>query len=280
MEQFAEVPRRFRFLLCSDVDGPSSSRIAEHFVPNEPEFDAILLIGPFNHNEIESKEEMAVTQGDISSIIAQFENIVCRVMYLPTSFDPPDILMDQLNLTPNSVSIHGRQLDLTKDLFLMGFSEKGGKISYGKLVPPVEDRDRSAESDDEMENVGVASAESVSIIEEMLTNCRPVADHQKDPSVSKGVPSGIFALNYRFSHTLNHVLFHMGERLDSAGVNICILSSVDCPETDRLPAKFANFHLVAPKSLRVGGYYTTLDVSFNETTKAWDLIKIETNQLK
>jgi hypothetical protein len=259
-----------------DVDGPSSARIAEAFVPNEPMFDAILLAGPLLHQDVQSEEDKAVSLGDISSIFAQLENIVCRVLYLPSEYDPAEILAEQLHLTPNSVNIHGRQIALTETLHLMGFSEKGEKIAPVKHDH--DDRDRSAESDDEMENVQLSSANSVSIITEMLANSR-AASQPVQPSPNPTLSSGIFMLNYRYSHTLNQLLFHMGESLDGAGVRLCVLCSADCPETDRLPPKFGNFHIAAPKSLRQTGGYTVVDIAFNEATAAWDDITVTNKQL-
>ncbi|KAJ1418557.1 hypothetical protein B484DRAFT_453656 [Ochromonadaceae sp. CCMP2298] len=276
MDFYSEAPKSFRLLVCRDVDGPSSARIAEHFVPNEPMFDAILLAGPLLHQDVENKEDKAVAEGDISSIFAQLENIVCRVLYLPSEYDPSDILAEQLHLTPNSVNIHGRQIALTDTLHLMGFSEKGEKIA--RLAYSQDDRDRSAESDDEMENVQLSSANSISIITEMLTNS--AANQPSAPTSTPTTPlsSGIFMLNYRYSHTLNQLLFHMGESLDSAGVRLCVLCS-DSPETDRLPAKFGNYHIAAPKSLRETGGYTVVDIAFNEDTAAWDEITVTNKQL-
>lgn len=277
------TPTRFRFLVCSDVDAVSATKMTEKFVPSEPEFDAVILTGPFCHRAVLTKEDMAVMEADMASIIAQFENIVCRVVYLPTEYDPPDVRTEQLFLTPNSINIHGRQINLTSNLRILGFGEKNQELHVGKIPRNV---DRSAESDDELEDVAVASGQSASIIQEMLSNSTPGNNDTEvepgtslKPSSSTESGSGIFLLHYRFSHTLNQLLFHMPHDLDNAGISLCIISSSECPETARLPTKFGKLNIAAPKSLRKDGQFLVVDIAFNESTKAWDKITIESRTL-
>lgn len=267
MEHFAVSLTTFRVLVCSDIDGPSATRLTDHFITSDPEFDAIILAGPLAHTDDrpESKEEIAVHKADIVSIIAQFENLVCRVLYLPSENDPTDIRMEQQHLTPNSINIHGRQIYLTSTLRLLGFSECSEELTHGKIPRNV---DRSAESDDELENVGVASGQSGSIIQEMLRNSSPEAPMED-------IATGIFALNYRYAHTLNQLLFHMSADLDEAKVGLCVITSAQCPETERLPTKFGKLHIAAAKSLRRGGHYTVVNIEYNEESKLWDNISIE-----
>lgn len=272
MEHFAVSLTKLRVLICSDIDGPSATRLTDRFVTSDPEFDAIILAGPLAHNDTrpESKEEIAVHKADIVSIIAQFENLVCRVLYLPSENDPTDIRMEQQHLTPNSVNIHGRQIYLTSTLRLLGFSECSEELTHGKIPRSV---DRSAESDDELENVSVASGQSGSIIQEMLRNSSS-AESGNEVS-TEDIATGIFALNYRYAHTLNQLLFHMSADLDKAKVGLCVITSAQCPETERLPAKFGKLHIAAAKSLRRGGHYTVVDIEYNAESQLWDNISIE-----
>ena len=275
MEHFAVSLTKFRVLICSDIDGPSATRLTDHFISSDPEFDAIILAGPLAHSEDrpESKEEIAVHKADIVSIIAQFENLVCRVLYLPSENDPTDIRMEQQHLTPNSINIHGRQIYLTSTLRLLGFSECSEELTHGKIPRNV---DRSAESDDELENVGVASGQSGSIIQEMLRNSYSSAAIESSSEIpSEDIATGIFALNYRYAHTLNQLLFHMSADLDQAKVGLCVITSAQCPETERLPTKFGKLHIAAAKSLRRGGHYTVVNIEYNEESKVWDNISIE-----
>jgi hypothetical protein len=286
MEFFAVPQTKYRFLICSDVDGLSATKLTENFVYSNPEFDAIILSGPFSHKEATTPEEIAVMGGDIASIIAQFENLVCRVIYLPSEYDPVSIRNEQLHLTPNSLNIHGRQVYLAQSLRILGFSEKNEELSSARVPSSV---DRSSESDDELENVGVAAGQSASIIKEMLQNSTGTETNANDeadsgatlklPSSSSADSTGIFVLNYRYSHTLNQLLFHMGAELDQAKIALCVISSADCPETSRLPVKFGKLHIAAPKSLRQGGNYVVVDIEQDERTLLWDKITVDARTL-
>lgn len=290
MEYFAVHQTKYRFLVCSDVDGASATKLTEQLIYANPEFDAIILSGPFTHTEITTPEQLAVQGGDIASIIAQFENLVCRVIYLPSEKDPVAIRNEQLHLTPNSLNIHGRQVYLARNLRILGFSEKNEELSPSKVPANV---DRSQESDDELDNVGVAAGQSASIIKEMLQNSvggeAGTSVNETEAGATLKLPStastpmadstGIFVLNYRYSHTLNQLLFHMGAELDQAKVALCVISSADCPETSRLPLKFGKLHIAAPKSLRQGGHYAVVDIEQDERTQLWDKITVEARVL-
>jgi hypothetical protein len=113
------------------------------------------------------------------------------------------------------------------------------------------------------------------------TSTDPTVDATKPSILSdvEGPTTGIFMLNYRYSHTLNQLLFHMGPDLDTAHVALCIISSADCPETSRLPVKFGKLHIAAPKSLRQGGNYLVVDIEYNDASQMWDKISIEARVL-
>ncbi|RYG61079.1 hypothetical protein EON64_18840 [archaeon] len=52
----------------------------------------------------------------MASLLGHFENICCRVMYLPAESDPLVVIAEQTNLTANSVNINSRTLQLSNDL--------------------------------------------------------------------------------------------------------------------------------------------------------------------
>lgn len=317
MEKFLQDPvKKYKFLVCCDIDGPSSGRVAEKFVPINHKFDLCILIGPFTHEKInnnENNEKNAIINGDISSIIAQFENIVCRVIYLPTEYDPLNILLEQIHLTPNSLNIHSRYLNLTSNLSIMGLTEKGENITHGKIDSSV---DRSVESDDELDHIDIIKGESIKIMNEMINNCIELSNNN-DYSNSdinsnsscindgdggdKGVilkmsgennlMSNIFILNYHFSHTLNHFLFHMTSQLAEANIHLAIITSSQSTTTttnsiqpsahitnelDRLPSKFGNLNILVPKSLRRHGYYSIVDIAYDDIKMSWSNIQIQT----
>jgi hypothetical protein len=247
-ESFQTHPTEIDMLVVYDISTQKAGQLAEKFVAHAPKFDLILIIGPFSDvKKALTPEDVAVAEGDMASSIAQLENITCRVVYLPGERDPPNTLIEQLHLTPNSINLYSRRLPLRTGLFITGFTETGDNLDTRK-VP--DDVDRSAESDDELEDVEVKSGiSSIKVIKEIL-----LADDQ-----STRVDSGIFLFSYKFIHTLNHFLFHMGDDVQQSKVNICIIA----PTTDdalRLPTTFGNLKIVVPKSLRDGGNYCTIRI--------------------
>lgn len=259
---------KLKILLISDIDIISASLLAEKYIPNLPEFDLVVACGPFTHGNLNSSEEIAIAEGDMASTISQLENIVCRVVYLPTEDDPPSSLSKQLHLTPNSVNIHARYMSLKENLFVKGFTEKSQDLKTGKLP---RDIDRSPESDDELENVEViSSASSVDIINEICTNFDEDNMDNKVNNISN--KTGIFILNYKYSHTLNHVLFHMPEILSDNNINICVIPS-NTEESKRLPQKLGKLNLIVLKSLKDGNNYTILNLVYENLN--WNVLSIE-----
>lgn len=229
MEFFLAQPTALTFLVVRDIDIDSASRLGELFIPKPPRFDAVLVCGPLGPAKASTAEELAIVHGDIATALGHLENIVCRVMYLPSERDPLALFRDQVHLTANSCSIHARNLPLTKDLFLIGYSELTGREK-------VEDSD--------LEDMEITSATSSAILKELLV---PAPEGH----------TGILAMNYQYSHTLNQVLFHMSADLEAAGIGMCVVAHIGSgsgEETSRLPKTLGKLSLVAPKSLREGHY--------------------------
>lgn len=215
MHKFLSSPTHLRLLLCSDVDIVSAARLSEKFVPMAPQFDGVILVGPFIHTPLASDEDRAVALGDMASIIAQFENIVCRVIYLPTEADPPNALVEQMHLTPNSVGIHGRKLHLTKELYISAFTEKGEElIEHQTNVRSMKEEDIE-EGEYDLDSVEVSSGISISIIHELLQG-KPIVDTPSTATTATVLPPanntevGMFVLHYHHAHTLNNFLLKKG----------------------------------------------------------------------
>jgi len=201
MSAALSLPPSLRLLLVCDCDIVNCSKLAGLLVRDKSQIDMIIAMGPFTNKEASSSEEAAMAEGDIASIIAQLENIACRVVYLPSESDPAAIFQAGIHLTPNAVNIHGRRLPLTQDLAIMGFAENASDM---RLVDLPHDDDRSPESDDELEGVKVNVSNSIGVIRSML-------QRSLDEATGPLGTGGIFALNYKFASTLNSVLFHIPE---------------------------------------------------------------------
>lgn len=218
---------------------------------------------------------ISIYSGDIASIIAQFENVVCRVIYLPTEKDPPNTLADQMYLTPNSVGIHGRKLRLAPTLSIYGFAERSGDISNSNTLAEDENNSRNEEVEDYNDSVEFKSALSVSIINEIIT---AIPDETSSPQTQK--ETGIFMLNYKFAHTLNQFLFHLSDNLEKAGIDLVVITSDNLDETSRLPATFGSLHIVAPKSLRLGRFFSVVEMVYQTDTNRWKVDSVSAQCLR
>lgn len=264
MENFLCSPHRIRLLICANLDNDSVGRLSERCVPSSPQYDAIIACGPFGTNVGTSTEEEDASKiADMASIIAQLENIVCRVIYLPSQKDPNVTVVEETHLTPNSITLHGRKFPLTKDLFISGFSEPD--LSSDSAAKISLDEDNNAE---ELEDVRVQTGHSVQVLKDILTLEYPPGDSA--PAVFS---SGIFVLLYHFSHTLNHFLFHLSDELDAAGVDLCIIAS-DNEEVSRLPKKFGKLSIASPGNLQQGRF-TEVELVKSSETGRWATISIE-----
>jgi hypothetical protein len=267
-----------QILVVHDIDLISAAKISEKYVCGESRvmFDACIICGPFTHRSITSPEDEAIAIGDMASIIAQFENIVCRVVYIAGDNDPIRTLSDQLCLTPNSVNIHARSLPLINGLYLSGFTEKDSVLS----VYSSGDDD----SDDETDGYEIQTSSSVKIIDEVLTNAPAYAypDH-----TSPFPPQGIFVLNYKYPHTLNHFLFFQTDVLQSARIKLAVIPSPTSSEEEEegqderrrneviLPRHLRGLTIVSPQSLRLRGGYSVVTLAMvGGEGQGWEVTEV------
>ena len=313
MDQYYAKKDELRFLVLNDVDIESTSLLAEKIVPEDPKYDCIIVSGPFTHCEVRTDEESALVHGDVANILAQLENIVCRVLFICTDNDPASLLTSQLHLTPNSVNLHARTLLLANKMFVLGFTETKGNLESNKALP--KDVSRSEESDDELESLGVgvqASNSSIGIIEELfdkvksdpagIANSNPLneisivgdtLEKEKEESTDNYMTEeqtnghfGIFVLNYKFSHTLNHLLFHLPEKTRQAGISLAIIpppvtehGEEPHPNPVKLPPKVGNLSIISPKSLRQGGHYLEVVLKREDSNAEWAVREVLELQL-
>lgn len=283
MSFFESAPDEISLLVCYDVDGASASRIADLFVKTSVSYDGIILCGPMTHSVLKSQEDQVVASGDMASIIAQLENIVCRVVYLPSATDPIDTCLEQMHLTPNSVNIAARRVDLAKGLFITGFSEH---ILDMNSEPSVPAKGGSADTDGDLEDVSLKASSCMSVIKTLVQtrasakisnsstangNSRSSSDSRNGEVLNNKEETGIFAFNYKYSHSLNELLFYQLDELYASGVQLCIIVSCDVSNSETMipPTKLGNMPLLSPKSLRNGGHYSTVKLKFDSATSRW-----------
>lgn len=259
----APFAESLKILIVADVDLKSSSALVEEYATKDNAFDMILLCGPICYRECETPEQIASVHGEISAIIAQLENIVCRVCLLASELDPSAILTEQLHLTPNSVNVHGRSLSLSQGLSLLGFAETSGNLVSDKLP---DDVDRSADSDEELGTMDLrleSSVTSVELINDLLD--RAQSENERGTC--------ILAFHQKYPHTLNHLLFHMPEKLQEAGVSLLITPPVATTSEGevkeiRLPPKLGKLYIASPGSLRRSGEYCSVEIALTDISES------------
>ena len=252
-----------RVLLCHDLDLRSSIQLTDLLVRRGRKFDLVLLCGPFTSvlNRIPiSAEEEAIRVADLSSIIAQFENVVCRVVYLPSDYDPSKLRGDkQLFLTPNSMGINQCMLPLTPSLSIIGFLEEESMLNLESALPY--DFDRSPDSDDELEGIVVKSSSSISGVQRLLENVK---------ASQSTAMSQIFVLNYKFATSLNQFLYHMPHLTND--IILCVLPQVSESPLNVPLRHGPNTILLSPKSLRSGSFHYELNLS--KSGSSWQVSEL------
>ena len=87
-------------------------------------------------------------------------------------------------------------------------------------------------------------------------------DAMQEPSAP---PLGLFCLNYKFSFTLNHFLFHTPEALAQAGVGVAVIAppfgEMQAQTRPKLPEAFNGMTIVDCGSLRDSGSFAVLSVA-------------------
>lgn len=270
-------------LILSDVDADSAISLAEHFVPQSPPpFDAIVLCGPLSHMHISSAEEEAVATGDMSSVIAHLENIVCRVLYVPADQDPVKSATQQLSLTPNSVNLHARSLPLSSSLCISGFTEKVGDLTDTECTAQHHTGD---DDDSDAAGMQLQSSSCATAVEQVLSSSglccfpgeatanvagatastastTPPPPPPPAPSTCTS-PFGIFVFNYKFAHSLNHFLFFQTDVALKARLRLLVIPSF-ADSNFVFPKSHSGYAIASPRSLRLLGGYTTAKLSFQE----------------
>lgn len=293
-----------KLLIVSDVDLLSASKISEKYVCGTTRtfYDACIICGPFIHHPLHTKEDESVAIGDMASIIAQFENIICRVIYLSSNNEPITTLSQQLCLTPNSVNIYARSLPLLSNLYISGYTEKDNILTLYSSNDDSDDEqpqhrygenENDEEIDEEFNSYEVQTSISAKIIDEILTNAPAYAYPNHSPS---NPPNGIFILNYKYLHTLNHFLFFQNDLLQSSKIKLAIIlsppisssSSSSSPPSSsfsdtqqdnnqkdssiKLPTQLRGLTIVSPPSLRLTSKYNV--VILNKINENWEVMEV------
>jgi hypothetical protein len=132
-----------RVLVAYDLDLPSSARLVESCITGTDSWDLCCALGPFTRQQ-EGRPPPApeARVGEMTAILAQLENIVCRLIYVPAWGDP--IMracaaawrekIQAPRLTTSSKCLHGQRIGLLPGLAAAGFAmEEGSDMSVDAL---------------------------------------------------------------------------------------------------------------------------------------------------
>jgi hypothetical protein len=300
MASYSDIQvRNISILVVADPDFASVTSLSEKLIQSKPIYDCIVVIGPFIHKELTTAEESAVAHSDIAAIIAQLENIVCRVIYLCAESDPIKVLTQQMHLTPNSVNIHARKMTLYQHLYVSGFTEKSENVNTVDLET-MEDQDEEG-----MNTKHLESQTTASIIQELLLSdfsmehnfdeltidrfhesthfqppIMPSAEENRGEEESSDA-YGMFIFNYKYAHSLSYFMFHMNGIVEAAKVKLCIIPAIGSTASDalRLPRSFGGLSIVVPRSLRQEGEFTSIRFKVTENRRGVELESISTSRI-
>ncbi len=153
---------------------------------------------------------------------------------------------------------------LLRGLFVTGCSE-----TTDQLVPATtaEDADLGESSNAEF---AVQASSAVQRLDDMV---HALGRARKGETQGQG----LFLFCYRYLHSLNHLLFHLCEVLEAAGVAWCVVPQ---RETGlHLPPRLGHLEILAVPSLRTTHKYMTLDLERSSESRPWSLVSSSVHDL-
>ena len=159
---------------------------------------------------------------------------------------------------------------------MIGFAETSGNLVSGKLP---DDVDRSADSDEELGAMDVRLQSSITSVE-LISKLLDEAQNENEGGTC------ILAFHQKYPHTLNHLLFHMPEKLQETGVSLLIAPPpATTPEDEvkeiRLPPKLGDLCIASPGSLAKNGEYCSIELALVDslTSSSWTVKSVENNRI-
>lgn len=242
-----------RILIVYDLTIQGAAALAEHFVSKEIRVDLILMLGPLidsrDYSEPKNRDQWAKNAsrlGDISSTIALLENIVCRVVYLPTEID---ILVKdkEHHMTPNALNVHDRVLQLHKGLFVCGIIDNEGIIQGFEEDDPNEEHVNAELSDDKLR-----------ILRSFVQQQTSLHSHNMGDECS----TMLMLYKYTYASSLNHVLFHSSALLHASNVRCMVITPM---EQDKESEAVPIAPIALPPAQTIDGVVVIAPPSFSQT---------------
>lgn len=258
-------------LIVSDIDSHTSTLCAEKLIKTNHEIDLIIICGPLcplntkhidnkvhfinNKKELIDYTGLCAATGDVSAIISLFENITCRVVYVPNAYDPflegehqnkptyalndPEPYLNTIHMTPNSINIDCNYIPLSCGencdgdmeqipLVVAGYSEY--PMLYQKQEPNASINEELEEEVENVEGLEISASNSMCHISKLFGEVAS-AYGPKTTTVSNGdgasaMFNSIFVCNALYISTINQLLFHNLNSFRSIGCRFCIIPSM------------------------------------------------------
>lgn len=274
MEHLINDLDSIKILIIGDLRVVSASRFVDRFITYPPQFHMVLTTGPYlgkkkiqpfvsPQQHVHLDEKISSELSDVASVIVLLENLVCRTVYLASSKTDPSILLtDQLLLTPNSVNIHARRLNIENQLFLIGFSEKYEEYnkvdiwnsdieSHKEIISDLTSNlvldilNESFEDSKNFHQHGIIESEniihpsqtisidsikpSLPIIHSTITS----TSYNANNNLKKMNDFGIFVMEIRLMKTLYKILFDLHDKFECAGIKILVLNLIEIEDNEK-----------------------------------------------
>jgi len=285
-------------LVVSDMDLPSASALAEDALCHLPDggtlIDCICACGPFvdpstdlqpymsspSQPVLASPEVTHALEGLVTGCLSQLENIVCRVVWVPSSAQDPSSLFSgqnkkscepsQQRLTPNSRNVHRQHLPLAPGLACYGLSvssTKGGGSSSGESNDGTQENLKSC-SFDEHTDEGISSLFSKLSSQEAPSSIRNEQCDKNHPPWEYFSSTATIVLTTGVSST---TLIESEREHDGLLLHICASTS------SKTKPSYSN-HVLIPGSLKERGEYCLVHLHVDPTLSssyAWQVEKVD-----
>jgi hypothetical protein len=318
------APRRHRLLVISDLDLPTSSSLSEHLLQKKQhlQVDLIIIVGsllppPSNPSAItppQTLEQTSSNIGTLTTIISQLENIVCRIIYIPSSTTPTPLLKPSKThntmprLTPNSLNMSNRFIKMSYKLGIVGYTETlNVHNAYTDGIDGIDGIDDvDSDDDDALDNDVVMMNDVRALVEKGVRNSAEPAvtdgldvhqsilvtafNSSNRPNVRPNVrpngrPNGrpnVHTRNDEINEEegfkrINPLLNYLQEPVaqQSHLLHIATSNSVTKPTTaDKIDATVNNTRFVVPGSLRLNGDYVFVEIGLNEDCR-WSVENVQ-----
>lgn len=285
-------------LVVADIDLPSASALAEDALCHLPDggtlIDCICACGPFvdprtdlqpymssPSETVQSSPELThALEGLVTGCLSQLENIVCRVVWVPSTAQDPTSLFSreskksyepsQQRLTPNSRNVNRQHLPLAPGLACYGLSAssaKGGGSSLGETDDGKEEAMKSCSFDEETD-------ECISSLFSKLSSQEAPSPIKTEPDDTSHPPWEAFSATATIVLTTG---VSSTTLIESERKNAGLLLHICASTSSKTKPSYSN-NVLIPGSLKERGEYCLVHLHVDPSSSssyAWQVEKVD-----